>query len=504
MFKGIDVSRHQGKIDWEKVKNTGIEFAILRAGYGKNAIDSEFYRNVSECNRLGIPCGVYWFSYALNVEMAAQEALYCLEAIKPYKIEYPVYYDLEYDTLEWAKKNNVSINKQLATKMVEAFCGQVEKAGYYAGNYSNLDYLKNMFDESLLEKYDLWYARYATSCDRNVNLWQHTSSGKVDGIKGNVDMNVAYKNYPEIIKKAGLNRLGAAEKEGVTDKVLKYKDKGEEVKKLQRLLNLDGHGLTVDGSFGLGTLSAVKAFQKKYKLKIDGVVGQQTNTMLLQIEKRPYRITKHDKQTVYVSFKKSDVSKLDVLNSKTAFETVRSMYSRLKPKPTLIFNGGLYNMKNGDSVSKFIDEGAKITEGYTSKYGLNIDEGGTIRIGLESPLTKDFLGASPTLVINGFKHVDRKGLDDAFLTTAHPRTAFVESQSEYHIVIAHGRKSWLGHKGMSINQLVDFCLLQLNAINAINLDGGGSCMLVDETGTPINQPLENRAIDNAVCVYLRG
>ena len=94
MLKGIDVSEHQGRINWEQVKGD-IDFAILRAGYGRNNIDKQFIRNIEECNRLEIPVGIYWFSYAFSVEIARNEAKYVLEAIKPYKVDYPVSYDLE-------------------------------------------------------------------------------------------------------------------------------------------------------------------------------------------------------------------------------------------------------------------------------------------------------------------------------------------------------------------------------------------------------------------------
>ena len=208
MKKGIDVSKWQGVIDWEKVKADGIQFVIIRAGYGKNNIDEYFERNISECNRLGIPCGVYWFSYAYNEEMARQEAQYCLEAIKPYKVEYPVCFDFEYDSVDYAKKKGVIITKALATKIADAFLSEIESAGYYAMNYANKDYLKNMFDMERLKKYDLWYAYWSTNCDRNdVGIWQYTSNGKVNGIQGRVDMNIAYKDYTAIIKRAGLNNL---------------------------------------------------------------------------------------------------------------------------------------------------------------------------------------------------------------------------------------------------------------------------------------------------------
>lgn len=205
-IKGIDISTWQGAPDFEKVKASGIEFVIIRAGYGVNHIDAQFKRNASECNRLSIPIGVYWFSYALTSAQAAQEARYCLEAVKPYRLEYPIFFDLEYDTVRYAQQNGVTINKTLATQMVAAFCGEIEKAGYYAANYTNLDYANNMFDMTALAKFDVWYARYTSTVDRSdAGLWQYSSTGKVDGISGNVDMDYSLRDYPTIIKNAGLN-----------------------------------------------------------------------------------------------------------------------------------------------------------------------------------------------------------------------------------------------------------------------------------------------------------
>ena len=98
MFNGIDVSRHQGTIDWNSVK-PNIDFAIIRAGFGKNNIDAKARRNVSECERLGIPYGLYWFSYALHPEMAKKEAEYMIDFIGEHRPEYPIVYDFEYDTV---------------------------------------------------------------------------------------------------------------------------------------------------------------------------------------------------------------------------------------------------------------------------------------------------------------------------------------------------------------------------------------------------------------------
>lgn len=208
-YKYIDISYYQGTPDFEKVKASGVKGVMIRAGYGKNNIDKQFQRNISECNRLGIPCGVYWFSYALNEDMAKKESEYCLAAIKPYRLELPVAYDFEYDSVTYAKKNGVNITKDMATAFVKAFCGAIEKAGYYAMNYTNKDFLSRYFGTSTL-KYDLWLASWPKNPDPDnppmeCGIWQWGGS-KVDGITtGNVDSNWAYKNYPEIIRKAGLN-----------------------------------------------------------------------------------------------------------------------------------------------------------------------------------------------------------------------------------------------------------------------------------------------------------
>lgn len=207
-MKYIDISTFQGEPDFEKVKDE-VDGVIIRAGYGQNNIDAQFKRNISECNRLGIPCGVYWFSYAYTEEMARKEAEYCLAAIRPYKVELPVCFDFEYDSVDKAAKKGVGIGKTLATALVHAFCGTIEKAGYYAMNYTNGDYLNRYFDETTL-RYDLWYAAWPKNPDRDepprkCGIWQFTSKGRINGIKGNVDTNYVYKDYPAIIKAAGLN-----------------------------------------------------------------------------------------------------------------------------------------------------------------------------------------------------------------------------------------------------------------------------------------------------------
>lgn len=207
---GIDVSGHQGNIDWRKVKASGIQFAMLRAGYGANTVDSEFERNAHGCMEEGIPFGVYWFSYAYTPEMARREAEKCISVIREYKVQYPVCYDFEYDSVRYARQNGVQVTRTLATRLVEVFCGRVEELGYFAMYYSNLDYLERMFAPELRRKYALWYARYASAPgETGIGMWQYRDNGRVEGIRGNVDMDIAYEDFARVISEAGLNHLKA-------------------------------------------------------------------------------------------------------------------------------------------------------------------------------------------------------------------------------------------------------------------------------------------------------
>lgn len=214
--RGIDVSEWQKTIDWEKVKAAGIDFAMIKAGSGRNRIDPQFKYNISECNRLGIPCGVYWFSYAYTEELARNEAKYCLAAIAPYKLDYPVAYDFEYDSVDNAEKVGVKITKEMASSFARAFLGDIEAAKYYAMLYTNADYLSRYFDAELAKRYDVWLAKWPANPDPNKKppeaggIWQYSNTGSVDGISVRVDLDAAYYDYPGIIEKNGLNQPAAA------------------------------------------------------------------------------------------------------------------------------------------------------------------------------------------------------------------------------------------------------------------------------------------------------
>lgn len=189
MLKGIDVSHHQGAIDWTKVK---ADFALIRAGYGKYAYqeDPYFDDNIKGAYNAGIPVGVYWYSYAGDVESAKQEAEVCLQVINPYKdkIVLPVFFDQEYEPAIKAA------SYQVRTECCKAFISAVEAAGYRAGMYASKDWLDNRIDAGALpDSCTVWVAQYAGKCTYTgrYTIWQYTSDGSVDGIDGRVDLNEA-------------------------------------------------------------------------------------------------------------------------------------------------------------------------------------------------------------------------------------------------------------------------------------------------------------------------
>lgn len=203
---GIDVSRYQGKIDWQKVKDAGIQFAIIRAGYGREIKqkDSMFEENYAGCKAIGLPVGAYWYSYADTTDRAKQEAQTFLEAIKGKQFEYPVWFDQEYEPAIKALTN------QKRTDIVKTFCDAMESAGYYTGIYCSRDWINSKLISGQIKSYDVWVAAYTNSDNPGsvalpYGMWQYSSKGSVPGISGNVDLDAAYKDYPSIIRKAGLN-----------------------------------------------------------------------------------------------------------------------------------------------------------------------------------------------------------------------------------------------------------------------------------------------------------
>lgn len=197
MKRGIDLSTHNQVTDWDKIKEN-VDFAILRAGYGKNNIDEKLVPYAAACMEREIPLGLYWFSYAYTVEMAKKEAQYCIQQAKKYKVVYPIAFDFEYDSLRYAERKGIKVTKQLVMDMTLAFCREVKEAGYIPVVYTNKDYGSRYFDLEQLKKesYGIWYAYYNKTCNRDdITLWQHTDSGSIPGISGQVDVNISYVDY---------------------------------------------------------------------------------------------------------------------------------------------------------------------------------------------------------------------------------------------------------------------------------------------------------------------
>lgn len=199
MKKGIDVSAHN-HVDWSLAKECGIEFSIIRAGYGYgNGKDKLLYSHVSDCEANGIPYGFYWASYAANVNDARKEAEECLNIIKDYSPTYPIYHDWEDFSFDYAKLQGLA-DKTKGKDFSTVFCEEVEKAGYFAGIYTNYNMYKNVFTPELFNRFSLWLAYWdVKSLPITAPMWQY----KVENTPfatGKIDFNQCIYDFPEIIK----------------------------------------------------------------------------------------------------------------------------------------------------------------------------------------------------------------------------------------------------------------------------------------------------------------
>lgn len=187
---GIDVSQHQGEIDWDKVKQDEVNFAIIRLGWIGNkenhTLDTQFERNYTECKRVGIPCGVYVYNYCNSVDTVKSGAKWVKENLSGKNLEYPVFIDMEDKTIK-------ECGKTLLTNIADAFCDYL-KEDYEVGVYANKDWFTNYLNATKLKKsYKIWWAEWGEKENATasfvVDLWQWSNYGKVNGISGNVDMN---------------------------------------------------------------------------------------------------------------------------------------------------------------------------------------------------------------------------------------------------------------------------------------------------------------------------
>ncbi|MDR0974388.1 MAG: glycoside hydrolase family 25 protein [Ruminococcus sp.] len=201
--KLIDVSKHNGTINWKKVKADGIEGVIVRAGYGRFASqkDTCFESNYAGARAAGLIIGAYWYSYAISEATARAEAEAFLEVIRGKSFELPVYIDIE-------DQCQLKLSKAECTAITDAFCGVMEKAGYFCGVYSFDSFFASHLNADIPKKYSVWAARVENQKPTYVSeydVWQYSWKGNIDGITGHVDMNVCYKDFPSIMFEHGLN-----------------------------------------------------------------------------------------------------------------------------------------------------------------------------------------------------------------------------------------------------------------------------------------------------------
>lgn len=329
-LKAIDISTYQGDVNMKRVRDeAGIQRVILRAGYGKDNTDQKFTRNAEAMINLNVPGGIYWFSYALNTEMAKNEGIFAVRHAKKYWDKCPIAFDFEYDSVNYCRKNGVSVNKQVATQFALAFLTEVSNAGFVPVLYLNQDYWNNYFDvdtiKASIPNFKIWYAYWSTKLPKTVDIWQYSSKGKVAGINGNVDMDEWFESMEDgyvpkpVVPTCNINIKSfqhAANLDGYSENVLgedlvedgidgpktqavrkpillqaqktrsgwSTYSVGECVRWVQKRLaemGIDCGG--VDGYFGSKTRSGVIQFQKKTGLATDGIAGYNTLTRLFYV-----------------------------------------------------------------------------------------------------------------------------------------------------------------------------------------------------------------------------
>lgn len=216
MVHGIDISQWQGSnIDFNKVKTAGINFVIIRAGYGRTADqkDPMFDTNYKRAKAAGLNVGAYWYSYADTATDAKAEAAACIKVIAGKTFEYPIFFDLE-------ERKQFNKGRAFCSSLATAFCDALEKAGYFAGLYMSRSPLTEYITSEVARKYTLWVAEYGGKLNYNgdYGIWQNSSTWRVNGITGNVDHNYSYIDYPSIIKKGGYNGFEKSKSKGDSEK----------------------------------------------------------------------------------------------------------------------------------------------------------------------------------------------------------------------------------------------------------------------------------------------
>lgn len=286
---GIDISYCQKKVDWDKVN--GIDFVIVRAGYGRytNQKDSMFESHYANAKAKGLPVGAYWYAYAKTPEDAVKEADACIEVIKGKQFEYPIFYDVE-------EKSQFDTGKENVSAIIKAFLERMESAGYFVGLYGSYCSLTAYVSEDIRKRYAIWLAHWnvkKSPYSDPYGVWQY-GLGTVNGVQGDCDVDYSYVDYPTIIKSKGLNGFGTSTDD--TDdnkcpypeptKAIREGDTGDSVKWLQwNLIYLGYFNDEINGVFDIFTLGSLLAYQLKNDLAVDGVCGSATRSSIISQSK---------------------------------------------------------------------------------------------------------------------------------------------------------------------------------------------------------------------------
>ena len=339
MKKGVDVSANNGTVDWNNIKNNGYEFAIIRCGYGSDIAsqdDKQYINNVKKCEELGIPYGIYLYSYALNINSANSEAEHVLRLLKQVgnNFKLGVWFDME-DADGYKKKHGMPSNSTLVD-ICYTFCDKLKKAGYYTGIYASLSWFNNQLNSTKLDSFDKWVAQWNSRCtyNRPYSLWQYTSDAIINGkrfdanylvkaINDNTEaptkeaqtapttgdstirdiqawLNANYgtriavdgiygSNTKKALVKALQHELNMQYHKGLVEDGIfgartkaacpnvKKGARGNITKLIQAMLYCRGYNTNgVDGIFGQGTENAVRKFQSTQRISSDGIVGRET------------------------------------------------------------------------------------------------------------------------------------------------------------------------------------------------------------------------------------